>query len=126
MRSVVTGVAATCLGLEALNNTFWAARIVSVAATYDWMVLGLVVLRIAVTATQFAGAAMLIGRALPAMVFARGAFLASAVLLVIEIGFGFAPTSIPPWLRTPVVLAYVVYAATCIALLTLADRGASD
>jgi hypothetical protein len=113
---------AVMLALEALNAVLWAARIVSAAPAYDALVLGMVLLRVAVSALQGASAWMLVGRALPAITFARLAFAASAVLLVLEIGFRFSPSSIQPGLRMPVIVAYILYASSCVRALALLER----
>lgn len=110
------------LALEAANAVLWAARIVSAAAAYDALVLGMVLLRVGVAALQGASAWMLVGRALPAVTFARLAFAASAVLLVLEIGSRLSPSSIQPGLRLPLVVAYVLYASSCLRALTLVER----
>lgn len=115
-------VLALLLGLEAVNAALWAGRIVSVAAAYDLIVLGMVTLRVGVTALQMASAWMLVTRALPAVAFARASFAVSAVLLVLEIGFRLAPSRVPPGFRMPIVVGYALYAFVCIAILAIVNR----
>lgn len=113
---------AVLLAIEALNSVLWAARILSAAPAYDVVVLFMVLLRVAVSALQGVGAWMLTGNALPAFTFARLAFTLAAVLLVFEIGFRLSPSSIQPGLRLPVVVAYVLYAWSCVRALALVER----
>jgi hypothetical protein len=113
---------AVLLAVEALNAALWSARIISAAAVYDALVLFMVLLRVAVSALQGASAWMLAGGALPAFTFARLAFASSAILLVFEIGFRLAPSSIQPGLRLPVVVAYILYASSSIRALGSIER----
>jgi hypothetical protein len=121
MRGLRTALA-VLLAVEALNALLWAARILSAAPAYDAVVLLMVLLRVAVSALQGASAWMLTGGALPAFTFARFAFALPAVLLVFEIGFRLSPSSIQPGLRLPVVVAYILYASSCIRILALIER----
>jgi hypothetical protein len=50
------------------------------------------------------------------------AFGASAVLLIVELGFGLAPTSVPPWLGWRVVAGYVIYAILALVALGWISR----
>ncbi len=114
------------LALEALNALLWSSRILSAAAAYDVVVLGMVIARIVVSALQGASAWMLMSRALPAFTFARLAFGLSAVLLVFEVALRLAPSNLPPGLRLPVVMAYVLYASSCIGALSRLERAESS
>lgn len=113
---------AILLALEALNAMLWAARIVSAASAYDVVVLLMVLLRVVVSALQGAAAWLLTGGAPSGVPLARLAFLASALLLVGEIGFRLAPSSLQPGLRMPVVVAYWLYALSCLRGLALVER----
>ena len=115
-------VVALLLAVEALNSLLWASRILSAAAAYDIVVLGMVGARVVVSALQGASAWMLVTRALPAIPLARLAFVSAAVLLVFEVGMRLSPSSLPPALRLPVVVAYALYAASCAAGLTRLAR----
>ena len=115
-------VLAVLLALEALNAVLWAARIISAAAVYDVVVLLMVLLRVVVSALQGASAWLLIGGALPAVTFARLAWILSAVLLVFEIGFRLSPSSVQPGLRMPFIAVYALYALSCIRALALIER----
>jgi hypothetical protein len=110
------------LAIEALNSLLWASKILSAAAAYDVVVLGMVGVRVVVSALQGASAWMLATGALPGIPLARLAFGASAVLLVLELGIRLSPSSLPPALRVPVVVAYGLYAASCVVWLTRLER----
>ena len=113
---------AILLAFEAVNAALWSARIVSAAAAYDAVVLGMVLLRVLVSALQGVSAWLLAGRALPGLVFARWAFALSAVLMVFELGFRLSPSSVLPGLRIPLIAAYGLYAGMCIGALRYLDR----
>jgi len=116
---------AVLLAIEALNTLLWSARILSVAAAYDAVVLLMVLLRVVVAAGQGMAAWLLAGREPAAVPLARLAFVASAVLLVLEVGFRLSPSSVPPGLRGPLVAAYCLYVLSCmrgLAMLARADR----
>ena len=110
------------LGLEALNAVLWAARIVTYFAAYDAAVLLMVLFRAAVTTLQIAAVWMLAGRALPGVLFARWGLALSALLLVFEIGLRMSPSSVPPGLRLPAVVAYALYAMVAILALGFVRR----
>lgn len=110
------------LAFEAAVSVLWIARLVSVAAAYDTIVYLILAMRALVATLQFTSAGMLARSAPPAVAFASIAVLASAALMVAEVGFGLAPSSIPSWLRIQVVIGYAVYAAICLGLLTILAR----
>lgn len=122
MKTGVPVVVAVLLGLEAANSLLWLARIASAAPVYDATVLALAAVRALVTALQASGAVLLVRRAPPAVALARAALAASAALLVVELGFGVAPTSVPPWFRWRVVVAYAACATAAIAALGWSER----
>lgn len=113
---------AILLAIEAVNSVLWAARIVAAAPAYDALVLLMVLLRVVVSALQGAAAWMLTGGAPPALTFARLAFALSAVLIVFEIGFRLSPSSVQPGLRLPLVVAYFLYASSCIRAIAFLER----
>ena len=120
--SLVRYVVVILLGLEALNAVLWAGRIVTYFAAYDAAVLVMVLFRAAVTTLQIAAVWMLAGRALAAVLFARWALALSAGLLIFEIGLRMSPSSVPPGLRIPAVVAYAVYAMAAILALGVVRR----
>lgn len=122
MVAIVKYGLALLLAFEGLRSLLWVARIASVAAAYDVTVLIVVALRAMVTALQLASAVLLVRGAPPAVALARLSWIVSAALLVCEVGFRLAPTSVPPWLRWQVVAAYVAYAAVCFGLLSIVRR----
>lgn len=115
-------ILAVLLGVDATNSALWAARIASAAAAHDAVVLGMVALRVAVTALQAVAAWLLVRRAPPAFVLARAAFAGSAVLLVLELGARLAPSSIAPGLRYRYLAAYVLYSLACIRAIGWLER----
>ena len=118
MTATLRTVVALLLVLEVLNSTLYALRIVSVAAVYSILVLGMVGVRIAVTALQATAAWQLFTRAPSGVALARLGLAASAVLIVLELGFRLAPSNVLPGWRYPTVAAYCLYALVTIAILT--------
>jgi hypothetical protein len=118
----VTSTLVLLLVLEALNTMVWASRLVSAAAAYDVVVLLMVGLRVVVAALQLAAAWLLSSHALPAVTFARIAFILSAVLLVFELGARLSPSSILPGLRLPAIVGYALYAAIAVIILNRSAR----
>jgi hypothetical protein len=113
---------AVLLAVEALNALLWSSRILSAAPAYSAGVLLMVLLRVLAAALQGTAAWLLTGGAPAAVPLARLAFAFSAVLLVGEVGFRLAPSSLPPGLRMPVVVAYGLYALSCLRGLALIER----
>lgn len=121
-RAWVSKIVATCLVVEAIGSVSWIARILSVVAIYDAPVLAMVGLRSLITALQFVAAARLWQGADAGPTLAQAAFVGSAVLLALEIGFDLAPSSVIPGLEWPIVGAYALYAALAIGLLRRTTR----
>jgi len=65
---------------------------------------------------------LLSARALPAVAFARMAFILSAGLLVLELGARLSPSSVLPGLRLPVVVGYALYAWVAVIVLNRIAR----
>lgn len=105
------------LAAEAANAILWLGGIFAAAAVHDPLVLVLAWVRAIVAALQMWSSGMLIRRAPAGVSFARLSFLLSAALLVVEIGFRLSPSSLQPGLHVPIVVAYAVYAVTCVGLL---------
>jgi hypothetical protein len=118
--ALVARVAAAALALEVFINVPWIGRILSMGVVYDGPVFAVVAVRAAVTALQ-TSAAWLLWQGLPAGPrFGQVAFVASAAVLVLEIGLRLAPSSLQPGLRWPLVGAYALYAF--LAVLMLRER----
>lgn len=101
----------------------WIARILSVAAIYDVGVFVMVAVRAAVTALQAQAGLRLWQRAAIGGRLAELGFISSALLLVLEVGFVLAPSSIFPDLRWYVVAIYGLYASLAIVALRFTDPG---
>ena len=125
MRALRT-ILAILLVLEVVNAMLWSSRIVSAAATYDAVVLLMVLIRVAVSALQAISAWMLVERAPPALTFATYGFLLSAVLIVFELGFRLSPSNVTPGLRTPVIVAYILYAGAAVGVIRYLQRTESS
>jgi hypothetical protein len=104
-------IAILLIGESLLTGTWIAARL-PVLAAYPITVVGLVVVRGLVGAWQFAGGyVLLVRRGHPAGAeLAAWSLIASAVLLTIELGAEFSPSSLFPSYRWPVIGAYWAYA----------------
>jgi hypothetical protein len=108
---------AGCLFIEVARQAAWIGRILSFGAAYDGTVYAVVAARAGVTALQ-ASAAWMLWQRLPAgPLFGQIALGVSAVLLVGEIGFRLAPSSITPGFRWPLVIAYAGYAGLGVLIL---------
>ena len=115
--AIVCRVAALALALEVFMNVPWIGRILSMGVVYDGSVFAVVAIRAAVTALQ-TSAAWLLWQGQPAgRRFGQVAFVASAGVLVLEIGLRLAPSSLLPGLRWPLVGAYALYAALAVLML---------
>jgi hypothetical protein len=105
------------LAIEVLCQANWLARIVPLLAIYDVVVWAMVGARAIVTALQAAAALAIWQRAPAGPVLGQWALAVSAGLIVFEVGLGLTPSSLPPGLRWPWVLAYVLYAALAVLML---------
>lgn len=108
--SLVPRVVAMALAYEVANSVSWISRIVSFAAAYDATVFVMVGLRAAVTALQASAAWQLWGRLPAGRSFGPASLLASAILLMFELGARLAPSSLPPGQRGIVIAGYTAYA----------------
>lgn len=104
-------------GFEALLGIQALAGFLPVAAAYDSSVWAMTALRAAVTLGQGMSAVLLSRRAAPARTLGRTVALLSAVVLTLEIGLRLAPSSLPPGVRSPVLVAYWSYAAAVVWVL---------
>ena len=119
-------ILAILLMLEATQTGLWVAGLLPTFTVYDWIAIAVIVLRAMVGAFQFASGWLLIRRLPPADRFAESAFLASAALMTVEIGFGVAPSSLFPEFRWPVVGAYWLYALLAASYLRFSPARRSD
>jgi hypothetical protein len=105
------------LAIEALRSVFWIARILSVVAIYDAVVLGLVAVRAGVTALQGAAVGRLWQGTTAGRRLGELGLVSSAALLVFEIGLSLSPSSVFPDFRWYVVGGYAAYAALAVLVL---------
>jgi hypothetical protein len=115
-------LAAVLLITEAVLASSRLARLVTGPAFQDPVVLTMVAARAGVLMWQIAAGLMLIRRLPPSVGFVAGACVASALLLVLEIGVGLSPSSVFPAHRWPLVTAYAVYAGALVLALRQAAR----
>jgi hypothetical protein len=95
---------------EGLLGALWLANLVPVIAAHGPVTIALIVARGLVAAAQLMSGWLLIRRRPPGAPIARGALLASAALVILEIGLRLAPSNLDPTFRWPVVAAYGAYA----------------
>lgn len=107
----MTAILGAVLVGESLLTALWIAGHLTTLVVYDWIALVFIAARAIVAVFQFTAGAMLFRRRAMGPDFARGALAASAVLLIPELGFGLAPSSVFPDFRWPLVGAYWAYAA---------------
>ena len=81
------------------------------------MAVALILLRGALGALQFIGGWLLANRRPQGYGLSQWAFACAALLTPFDVGMGLAPTSIYPWLRWQVTIAYEVYALAAIIFL---------
>jgi hypothetical protein len=111
---------------ESALTAMWFANHLSTFNVYRGTALAVVLARAAVGVLQFAGGWMLINERPPGFLFARVAMALSAILFVCEAGLRWGPTNLDPSLRWYAVLAYGLYAAAIVALMTRAARARSS
>lgn len=111
------GLLSFLLLAEALSTAFWIAGIVPKLASHDAQVVAMVVARGLVGALQLGSGAFLLAGRPSAPVLAQFALLLSAILVMLEVGFAFTPTSLDPMYRWPTVLVYGVYALGWVVVL---------
>ncbi|MEO8070285.1 MAG: hypothetical protein ABI652_02710 [Acidobacteriota bacterium] len=102
------------LAIDGLLTELWVAGHVSTIAAYSPAPLLLMAASAIVGAAQFAGARMVIARRPAGPVLAQYALAGSALLMVLELGLGLAPSNLFPSLKWPVVCVYLVYATLAI------------
>ena len=93
------------------------ADLISRLGTYDAVAVALILLRGALGALQFIGGWLLASRRPQGYLLAQWAFAAAALTTPFDVGMGLAPTSVYPWLRLQVTIAYALYATAAILFL---------
>ena len=103
-------IAAFLLIAEGLLDVLWLANIVPVIAAHGPLTIVLLIARgLVAAALLMSGWLILEGRP-PAAAIARGALLASALLITLEIGLRLAPSNLDPTFIWPLVVIYWLYA----------------
>jgi hypothetical protein len=115
-------VLAVLLLAEALGTAFWIAGIVPALAAHDALAVTTVIARGFVGALQLASGSFLLVRRPAAPALAQLALGSSAVLVTLEVGLRFAPSSLDPTYRWPIVIVYWAYALGWIAVLRSRGR----
>jgi hypothetical protein len=103
---------ALLLILEGLSSALRFASRLSVLMVYPPLTVAFVAARFIVAIQQFGAGWMVIGGRPPGPPMARWALAASAVLVTLELGLGFAPTNLFPAYRWWAVGLYWAYALT--------------
>ena len=103
-------IAAFLLIAEGLLEALWLANVVPVIAAHGPLTVVLLIARGLVAAALLMSGWQILGSRLPAAAIARGALIASAVLITLEIGMRLSPSNLDPTFRWPVVVAYWGYA----------------
>ena len=108
---------------ESIVAGVYVARLVPALPGHDFSVIVVILARGVVGALQFAAGWMLAARRLPGVPLARLAFVGSAVLTTMAVGFNLAPTGVYPWWRWQFTGGYWVYAlAALLALRRVSTR----
>ena len=110
---------AVLLMVEALKAAAWVAALVSTLPARDSLTLAVIALRAAVSAVQIVSSVLLFENRPPGATLARWAFLTSAGLLTLEIGFRLAPSNLDPTFRWWIVGGYWVYASVAAAYISV-------
>jgi hypothetical protein len=100
------------------------ANLISQLGGYDAVAVSLILARGLLGALQFTGGWLLASRRPQGFVLAQWAFVGAALLTPLDVGMGLAPTSVYPWLRWRVTMAYDLYAIGAALLVRRAARRA--
>lgn len=103
---------------ESLWTALWLTQRLGTLAVYDTVALTLLGARALTALAQFVAGWWLQRGLPPARTVAIVAFTASALLMVFELGFRFAPTSVVPGWEWIWVATYALYVAVAMAVLT--------
>ena len=102
-------IAAFLLIAEGLLDVLWLANIVPVIAAHGPLTIVLLIARSLVAAALLMSGWLILGGRPPAGAIARGALLASALLMTLEIGLRLAPSNLDPTFGWPLVIVYWIY-----------------
>src|SRR5688572_7721403 len=122
MSRLLRGIFSVLLIVEGLSSVVRAVMRLQVIIVYPWMTVLFMAARLVVAIQQFTAGWLALGDRPLASVMARWAYLQSAALLTVELGFRFAPTNIFPAYRWWLVGGYWIYALIGIAVFRLAHR----
>jgi hypothetical protein len=114
----VAYVAGYALIIEAFLAGLYVAGLISALPGHDALVVAVILARGVVGALQFTAGWVLVNRRPPGVALARWAFLSSAVLTTLAVGFNLAPTSVYPWWRWQVTAIYWGYAMGALWILS--------
>jgi hypothetical protein len=115
-------VIALLLIVEGLSSGLRTVQRLPVLIHYPGLTPGVVLLRAAVAVAQFTGGWTLLAGRPFGPTAATWVYVASAVLVTLEIGIGLAPTSLFPAYRWPAVALYWLYALSAAAWLRQRNR----
>ena len=109
---------ALALSIEGALTALWLTRLLSTLAAYDGFVLALIAARSLAGALQLTSASWLLSHRLAAPTLAAASLVVSALLRVVEVGLRQSPSNLDPSFRWHFVIAYALYAAVMVVLLT--------
>ena len=109
-------ILALALIVESVFNALYVAGLLRALSIYDGVAVALILARGMTGALQFTGGWTLMTKRPGAAVLARLALIVSAALTTVDVGFNLAPTSVYPWWRWQVTIAYWIYAVLGIYL----------
>ena len=107
---------------ESLWTAMWLTQRMGMVAVYDNVALILLAARAMTAMAQFVAGWWLQREFPPARTLATAALASSALLLVFELGFRLAPTSVVPGWEWIYVTVYGVYAGVAIVVLRRSPR----
>jgi len=119
---VIVRLLAFALIAESLFGGLRVAELISQLGGYDGVAVTLIVLRGLLGALQFMGGWLLASRRPQGLSIAGWAFAGAALITPFDVGMGLAPTSVYPWLRWQVTIAYDVYAVAALIYLRWQTR----
>jgi hypothetical protein len=120
LRPLFVRVVRALLLLEALSGALWIARLLPGLPARAGVTSMLVLLRAAISVAQVASFILLVRQNSAGLRWGRVSLLASALVIVPELGWRLAPTNTDPTYRWHYVAAYWMYAA--VGWMVLRDR----
>ena len=119
---MIVRLLAFALIAEALFGGLRVAELISRLGGYDPVAVTLISCAGLLGALQFMGGWLLASRRPQGFSLAQWAFAGAALITPFDVGMGLAPTSVYPWLRWQVTIAYDVYAIAALLYLRWAAR----